>query len=93
MFDKTRTLESFDPDIWQAIQDEGRRQEEHIELIASVKPRVVIAGVPTRKPLVIKGERGSLGTAFLLTVILARPRASSASLPVYSLPIKSTSIK
>ena len=35
MFDKTRTLEAFDPDIWQSIQNEGRRQEEHIELIAS----------------------------------------------------------
>lgn len=35
MFDKTRTLEAFDPDIWHSIQDEGRRQEEHIELIAS----------------------------------------------------------
>lgn len=46
MFDKTRTLESFDPDIWQAIQDEGRRQEEHIELIASenyTSPLVMVA--------------------------------------------------
>ncbi|MGQ9426813.1 serine hydroxymethyltransferase [Gilvimarinus sp. F26214L] len=35
MFDQSQTLDSFDPDIWQAIQDEDRRQEEHIELIAS----------------------------------------------------------
>jgi glycine hydroxymethyltransferase len=35
MFDSSATLASFDPEIWQAIQQEDRRQEEHIELIAS----------------------------------------------------------
>jgi len=35
MFDKHLTIADFDPDIWQAIENEGRRQEEHIELIAS----------------------------------------------------------
>tara|TARA_R110000787_G_scaffold16806_1_gene52725 strand:+ start:2727 stop:3989 length:1263 start_codon:yes stop_codon:yes gene_type:complete len=35
MFDSKQTLANFDPDIWQAIQSEERRQEEHIELIAS----------------------------------------------------------
>ncbi len=35
MFDKTLTVADFDPEIWAAIQNEGRRQEEHIELIAS----------------------------------------------------------
>jgi len=35
MFDKTQTIESFDPEIWAAIQSEGQRQEDHIELIAS----------------------------------------------------------
>ncbi|QKX16090.1 serine hydroxymethyltransferase [Microbulbifer sp. YPW1] len=35
MFDKSVTLASYDPDVWSAIQDEDRRQEEHIELIAS----------------------------------------------------------
>jgi glycine hydroxymethyltransferase len=35
MFDQSQTLDSFDPDIWQAIQEEDRRQEEHLELIAS----------------------------------------------------------
>src|SRR5688500_4961572 len=36
MFDKTRhTLASADPDLWAAIEAENRRQEEHIELIAS----------------------------------------------------------
>ena len=29
------TLQHFDPRIWQALEDEGRRQEHHIELIAS----------------------------------------------------------
>src|SRR5690554_181859 len=35
MFDKSQTIASFDPEIWASIQNEGRRQEEHIELIAS----------------------------------------------------------
>ncbi|WP_250459183.1 serine hydroxymethyltransferase [Microbulbifer litoralis] len=35
MFDQSVTLASFDPDVWSAIQEEDRRQEEHIELIAS----------------------------------------------------------
>ena len=35
MFDKNQSIASFDPEIWQAIQAEGGRQEEHIELIAS----------------------------------------------------------
>ena len=49
---------------------------------ASLKPRVVTAGVPMRRPLVTNGERGSFGTVFLLTVMCARPSAASASLPV-----------
>ena len=46
MFDTSTTLESFDPDIAKAIADEERRQEEHIELIASenyTSPRVIEA--------------------------------------------------
>ena len=39
-----------------------------------------------RSPLVTNGGRGSFGTAFLLTVMWARPSAASASLPVTSLP-------
>lgn len=35
MFDKHQTIAAFDPEIWASIQNEGRRQEEHIELIAS----------------------------------------------------------
>ncbi|WP_386685704.1 serine hydroxymethyltransferase [Lonepinella sp. MS14437] len=35
MFRKSVTIENYDPILWQAIQDENRRQEEHIELIAS----------------------------------------------------------
>lgn len=36
MFDRTQsTLANVDPEIWATIQDENRRQEEHIELIAS----------------------------------------------------------
>ena len=36
---------------------------------SSRKPREVTAGVPTRMPEVTKGFSGSLGMAFLLTVI------------------------
>lgn len=46
MFDKNCTIEGFDDVLWQAIEDEGRRQEDHIELIASenyVSPRVLQA--------------------------------------------------
>lgn len=35
MFDKALTVAEFDPEIWAAIENENRRQEEHIELIAS----------------------------------------------------------
>jgi glycine hydroxymethyltransferase len=36
MFDRTAsTIANVDPEIWAAIQNENRRQEEHIELIAS----------------------------------------------------------
>lgn len=46
MFDTSTTLESFDPDLAKAIAQEARRQEEHIELIASenyASPRVMAA--------------------------------------------------
>ena len=46
MFDNKQTLAQFDPEIWQSIQDEERRQEEHIELIASenyTSPQVMAA--------------------------------------------------
>ncbi|MFA5522655.1 MAG: serine hydroxymethyltransferase [Castellaniella sp.] len=35
MFDRARTLDQVDPDVWAAIQKENVRQEQHIELIAS----------------------------------------------------------
>lgn len=35
MFSKDVTLASFDPALWSAIQSEQKRQEDHIELIAS----------------------------------------------------------
>ncbi len=46
MFDTSTTLESYDPEIAKAINQEERRQEEHIELIASenyASPRVMTA--------------------------------------------------
>jgi len=44
MFDKTLNVADYDPELWAAIQAEERRQEEHIELIASenyTSPRVL----------------------------------------------------
>ncbi|MFT6758114.1 MAG: glycine hydroxymethyltransferase [Chitinophagales bacterium] len=35
MFDKSIKIADYDPELWQAMQAEDKRQEEHIELIAS----------------------------------------------------------
>ncbi len=35
MFDRQNTLAKVDPELWAAIQNENKRQEDHIELIAS----------------------------------------------------------
>jgi len=46
MFSKNMCISDFDPTLWEAIQAEEKRQEEHIELIASenyASPRVMIA--------------------------------------------------
>src|SRR5437868_5263891 len=46
MYSLKDTLDTADPEIWQAIEKEYRRQEEHIELIASenyASPRVLHA--------------------------------------------------
>ena len=46
MFEKTLEISDYDPELWAAIQDEERRQEEHVELIASenyASPRVMQA--------------------------------------------------
>ena len=46
MFDKQGKIANFDDQLWQAIEAEKKRQEEHIELIASenyASPRVLEA--------------------------------------------------
>lgn len=46
MFSKSDRIEGYDDELWSAIEDENRRQEEHIELIASenyTSPRVMEA--------------------------------------------------
>ena len=35
MYDSTLTLNAFDPELYESIQNEAHRQEDHIELIAS----------------------------------------------------------
>ena len=44
MFDRNLSVADYDPDLWEAIRHEERRQEEHLELIASenyCSPRVM----------------------------------------------------
>ncbi len=44
MFSRELNVENFDPELWQAVQNEVQRQEDHVELIASenyVSPRVL----------------------------------------------------
>jgi len=46
MFSKDMSISGFDDELWQTIKNEERRQEEHIELIASenyTSPRVMAA--------------------------------------------------
>jgi glycine hydroxymethyltransferase len=46
MYSKQDTIKSFDPELWSALEHESRRQEDHIELIASenyASPRVLEA--------------------------------------------------
>jgi glycine hydroxymethyltransferase len=46
MYSSNDTLESFDAELWRAIEQENQRQEDHIELIASenyASPRVLRA--------------------------------------------------
>ncbi len=46
MYENTETIADFDPELAEAMANEGRRQEEHIELIASenlVSPRILEA--------------------------------------------------
>ena len=46
MFNSNKTLHQTDPELWNTIRLEHRRQEEHIELIASenyVSPSVLLA--------------------------------------------------
>lgn len=46
MFDPSMHIADFDPELWQAIENERQRQEDHIELIASenyTSPRVLEA--------------------------------------------------
>ncbi len=54
---------------WKSSRAHWQMREPTTFISASLKPREVTAGVPTRMPEVTKGFSGSLGMAFLLTVI------------------------
>ena len=46
MFSSQQTIQSFDPELWFALERESQRQEDHVELIASenyASPRVLAA--------------------------------------------------
>jgi glycine hydroxymethyltransferase len=46
MFSRKDTLDTYDQELWQALEQESRRQEDHVELIASenyASPRVLQA--------------------------------------------------
>jgi glycine hydroxymethyltransferase len=46
VFSRQTTIKDFDPELWNALEQEMRRQEEHVELIASenyASPRVLMA--------------------------------------------------
>jgi glycine hydroxymethyltransferase len=46
MYSRKDTVERFDPELWQAVEKENQRQEDHLELIASenyASPRVLQA--------------------------------------------------
>ncbi len=58
---------------------------------SSSRPRIVIAGVPTRNPEATVGGRSSNGTVLRLTVMPTSARRSSASLPLHSVRRRSTS--
>ena len=53
-------------------------------IMSSFKPRVVIAGVPIRRPDVRNGERLSNGTMFLFTLMSASTNVFYTVLPVTS---------
>ena len=54
MYGNNLSIETFDKDLWKALESERKRQEQHIELIASenyASPRVMEAqgGILTNK--------------------------------------------
>ncbi len=75
--------------IIRVIQDIGD-QVRHLARFIFLEPARVIAGEPMRMPEVTNGLSGSLGIAFLLTVICASPSSASAAFPVKFLGRKST---
>ena len=93
MFDRSQsTLANVDPEIWAAIQAENRRQEEHIELIAS--ENYTSPGGDGRAGLAADQQvrRGLPRQALLRRLRVRRrgraaghrPRSSSCSAPSYA---------
>ena len=65
MFDPTKTIEAFDPEVAKALAQESQRQEEHIELIASenyASPLVMAAQGFTVLSLTYPGHHPPGGT-------------------------------
>ena len=79
MFDRSQsTIARVDPDVWAAIQAENRRQEEHIELIASenyTSPAVMAAQAASSPTSTPRATPASATTA------AARTSTSSSNWP------------
>ena len=72
MYGNNLSIETFDKDLWQALESERTRQEQHIELIASenyASPRVMEAqgGILTNKSLKVTQEKDITVVVSLLT--------------------------
>ncbi len=77
MFDTSTTIEEYDPELERAIDSEERRQEEHIELIASenyASKRVMAA---QGSVLTNKYAEGYPGTALLRRLRVCRRRRAA----------------
>ena len=86
MFPKSMQIRGYDDELWRAIGDEERRQEEHIELIASENfaSRAVLEArarcSPTSMPRAIPGKRYYGGCEYVDEVETPGHRAGQGAL-------------
>ena len=91
MFDKSMSIAEFDSEVWAALQAEERRQEDHIELIASenyASPRVLQAQGSQLTPAPDREGRLRPPLFSLPPLPLPVPGHSSFPLPHFLLPVR-----